>query len=119
MSTITDVTNSPAKPSFQSPEKQSDSTGITGVVKRVLFNENSKVNQPEACKTRKWTDETEQETLAIFEETVPTEFSGWAQLNYSDGTNYLGDFVNGMRHGIGTLSLKDRICIANWAKIKA
>lgn len=115
MSTITDVTNSPKKPAFQSPEKpQAELGGITGAAKRALFSENSQADQSEACKTRKWTDETDQETLSIFEETVPSDFSGWAQVNYRDGTDYLGDFVNGMRHGIGTLTLEDKIYIANW-----
>jgi hypothetical protein len=115
MSYITDVTNSPTKPPFPSPEKhRADSTGVSSAAKRALFSENSQADHSDACKTRKWTDESEQETLAIFDTMVPTDFSGWAQVNYRDGTSYLGDFVNGMRHGIGTLSLKDRICIANW-----
>lgn len=115
MTTITDVTNSPSKPPFQSPEKQRpDSTGITDVAKRALFRENSQTEHTGAYKTRKWADESEQETLTIFEDTIPSDFSGWAQVNYGDGTSFLGDFVNGMRHGIGTLTLDDKIFIANW-----
>jgi len=114
---ITDVTNSPRNPAYQSPEKpQAELGGITGAAKRALFAENSQADQSAACKTRKWTDETDQDTLSIFEETVPTDFSGWAQVNYSDGTSYIGDFVTGMRHGIGTLTLEDKTFIANWDK---
>lgn len=91
-------------------------TDISGAVKRTLFNRNSQSEQPDSCKSRKWTDESEQETLAIFEDTIPTDFSGWAQVNYRDGTSYFGDFVGGMRDGIGTLTLDDKIFIANWVE---
>lgn len=50
----------------------------------------------------------------VFHFSVPAGYTGYATLNNEDGSTYCGDFNNGLREGIGTLTYPDKTYIAEW-----